>query len=405
MAIPTKQQFLADAAATQMKLRKRPEETPVLGSNNTAAPVASAHAAPAKPSQAGAQRNEDAPLPSKTRAMIQAEAAKSLARMEVRKQEREAKEALEAKCAEATQSTDEKAPAKKRSRKRRAQIEHTVTLRDLHILKGLEKPGVVSRGQIRMIIEDYHRLQGTKAPIQKTVNDLMCKLVQMGFLKRSVIHAEHSGGNKNQKQTGACTVWSLTKEGLKLLNGPTAGPVVDIGFSKWAHELAASWVIITHWIDGWSILSAAEIDAASKRSYAQTDSYVQDKNFKADPFYGDPETCLNDVGFMTIHTGTRGGHRPDAVLFKDADDGQRHIIAVEVERSKKRSEDLDAIFYGYHSALDEGRFTAVRYYYAPEIKNHLENYLRGKSILNDRRFEFIPFDAEEAHAVVPTVRS
>lgn len=394
MALPTKNDlFDAHQRRRSMDANKAPA---------VAAPSQSVQATtPAKVAQVRVQDDVDAPLPSETRAMIKAQAAEARARMEVKRREREAQEAKDAAASAA--KADAPAPSKKPSKKRRNQVEHTVTLRDLHILKGLEKPGIVSRGQIQMIVEDYHRWQGGSAPTEGRIDVLMRKLVRMALVKRSAIVVQHSEAMKGQDQQAV--VWSLTKEGHKLLGGSATGPVVDIGISKWAHELAASWIIITHWIDGWSILSAAEIDAASKRSYSETDSYVQDKNFKADPFYGDPETCLNDVGFMTIHTGTRGGHRPDAVLFKDAEDGQRHIIAVEVERSKKRSEDLDAIFYGYHSALDEGRFTAVRYYYAPEIKNHLENYLRGKSILIDRRFEFIPFDAEEAHAVVPTVRS
>ncbi|WP_144836234.1 hypothetical protein [Kocuria rosea] len=289
------------------------------------------------------------------------------------------------------------APARTTTAKRGQRRGVQITSRDLHILRFLAKVNLARAEHVWMVCKDFptgHRPPESDAMGVTLILKRLYKLQQAGFVR----------GNANLV---GCTVWGLTGKGKEEVTGEAGQRATHLGLQKWAHTLGLAFLTARAWQQGYVVISDTEMDAASKRRLNAGEAVVLDADFKKDPNYGDPALAAFYVDYLVQHGSGMGGHRPDAVIFKELANGQRVIRAVELELTLKKPDEIENILLGYVQSLSIGRFTEVVYYCTPPVKTHIAKMLRSR--WNDTsRFEaikFVNWSAEITHSNHPALRS
>lgn len=281
----------------------------------------------------------------------------------------------------------------KRGRRRGVQL----TGRDQLILRYLAKVNLARAEHVWMVCKDFptgFRQPESDAMGVTLILKRLYKLQQAGLVR----------GNAN---LAGCTVWGLTGKGKEEVTGEAGQRATSLGLQKWAHTLGLAFLTARAWQAGCVVISDAEMDAASKRRAASGEAAVVDGDFAKDPDYGDPKLAELYVDCLVQHGAGVGGHRPDAVVFKELPNGQRVIRAVELELSLKSADELETILLSYLQSFQAGRYTEVVYYCTPAVKRHIAKVLKARWTDTSRfdGIKFFDWSAEKAHSDHPALRS
>lgn len=266
-----------------------------------------------------------------------------------------------------------------------------LSARDRAMLTFLSKVTMAKAEHLAMVVEGIETGFPPAADPVKSVAARLYKLERSGLVAHSAAIQNH-------------TTWFLTGKGWHEMGRPGLR-TTRVSLVRYAHTLGLAYLTAKFEGLGAVVVSDLELETASKARLANGEAVVLDADFYADPSYGAPELADSYTEYFIQQGRGPGGHRPDAIVLKELENGERLIRAVELEISPKTPVELEANLAIYINSLREGRFTEVVYYCTPPVKRHISRIIKkewGESANEAfRGFQFVDWNASAAFSDIP----